>query len=298
MATLPQQPNRSTDELKLIANELRSDMIRALEAAGSGHPGGALSTAEIVTVLYFGGILRYDPQNPLAEDRDFFILSKGHAAPALYATFKQLGWLSDADLLSLRHLGSKLQGHPDRHMCPGIEVNTGSLGQGISIGLGAALGFELDAKRDGLDEPRRVFVLTGDGELQEGSNWEAIMYAAHRQVSNLVAIVDDNDLQIDGHVHEVCALGDLAGKFAAFGWNVLECDGHDLLDVQAALLSATAHTGSPTAIIAHTIKGKGVSFMEDQVGWHGVAPNHEQAEAALAELAAEREALLSAGKEA
>lgn len=298
MGALPQQPSRSASELMLVANELRHNIIRSLEAAGSGHPGGALSAVEIVTALYFGGILRYDPANPKADGRDFFILSKGHAAPVLYAAFKQLGWIDDADLLSLRHLGSKLQGHPDRHMCPGIEVNTGSLGQGLSIGLGAALGFLADAARDGSDDPRRVYVLTGDGELQEGSNWEAIMLAAHRRVSNLTCIVDFNDLQIDGHVHEVCSLGDLSGKFAAFGWNVAECNGHDLLDVSAALLAAQAHTAGPTAVIAHTVKGKGVSFMEDQVGWHGVAPNHEQAAAALAELDSEREALRATEKEA
>ena len=283
---LPEQPQRSVAELEQIASDLRVDIVRMLEASGSGHPGGSLSAADIIATLYFSGVMKYDPADYRADGRDFFILSKGHAAPALYAAFKQLGWISDADILSLRKLGSKLQGHPDPHMCPGIEVGTGSLGQGIAIASGVALGFAMDAAREGLAEPRHVFTLTGDGELQEGSNWEAFMFAAHRKLSNLTVIVDQNNLQIDGHVTDVCSLGDLPAKLTAFGWNVIECDGHSIPQIHAALQAALAHKDGPSALVCRTVKGKGVSFMEDQVNWHGIAPNAEQAKAAIAEIQA------------
>ena len=305
MARKPDTSVRTDAELRLLANQMRRNIIRMLEAAGSGHPGGSLSIAEMMATLWFGGVMSYDPREPKSHGRDLFILSKGHAAPAMYAVFAELGWITDADLLSLRHLGSKLQGHPDPHMCPGVEVGTGSLGQGLSIASGLALGLRMDVAGmpEDLRRLRQVFVVTGDGELQEGQNWEALMFAAHRGLDNLTLLVDLNDLQIDGHVSEVCSLGDLRTKLEAFGWDVAEADGHSIPELRAALTRAAGEAeGKPHAIICHTVKGKGVSFMENQVGWHGVAPTAEQAAEALAELDAERAALLAeaagAGKEA
>jgi transketolase len=258
-----------------------------LEASGSGHPGGSLSAADIMATLFFGGVLRYDHKSPNDHTRDRFFLSKGHAAPVLYATFHQLGWLSDEDMGTLRKLGSKLQGHPDNHACPGLEICSGSLGQGLSVGCGAALGMRMDAKRQ-KSAPYRVYVLCGDGEMQEGSNWEALMFAAHRGLDNLTMMLDLNNLQIDGHVTDICSLGDVPAKLAAFGWNVQVIDGHDVVAIKGALTKAADIKGSPQAIVCCTVKGKGVSFMEDQQGWHGKAPNAEQAATALAELDAER----------
>lgn len=278
----------TTRQLELVANAMRHDIITMLEAAGSGHPGGSLSAADVMAALFFSGEMEFDAENPGNHDLDHFVLSKGHAAPALYAVFHQLGWIDDQDLLTLRSLGSKLQGHPDSNALEGLEVCSGSLGQGLSVSAGIALGLKID-ERDP-SSPRRVFCLLGDGELQEGSNWEAMMFAAHRGLDNLVALLDLNNLQIDGHVTDVCSLGDVSAKLSAFGWSVQEVDGHDIDAVLGALRRAKAGAGSgrPNAIICRTVKGKGVSFMEDQAGWHGSAPSHEQAAAALAELDEER----------
>jgi transketolase len=284
---IPCQTSRPTTEIKLIANSMRHDIITELEASQSGHPGGSLSAADIMATLCFSGLMHYDPKNPDDHSQDHFILSKGHAAPVLYATFHQLGWLDDADMLTLRQLGSKLQGHPDAHACPGVEACSGSLGQGLSVSAGIALGLKMDAERDG-SAARRVFCLLGDGEMQEGSNWEAMMFAAHHKLDNLVAFLDLNNLQIDGHVTDVCSLGDIDAKFASFGWYVQRVDGHDVDAIEQATKAALAHTGCPSVVICKTIKGKGVSFMEDKQGWHGVAPDADQAAEAIAELDAQR----------
>ena len=287
---------RTDGEIALVANRMRRDIITMLEAAGTGHPGGSLSAADIIATLFFSGVMGYDPADPENPERDRFILSKGHIAPALYAVLSQVGYLPAEELLTLRKLGSRLQGHPDSNICPGVEVCTGSLGQGLSIAAGTALGFKLDAAA-GAPE-RRVFALTGDGELQEGQNWEAVMFAGNRGLDNLVAIVDNNNLQIDGHVSDVNDIQPLADKFRAFKWHVVECDGHNVASVRAALEAAVAHAGSPVAVIAKTVKGKGVSFMEDQASWHGNAPSAEQAKVALAEIDAVGEQLAAAVKEA
>lgn len=299
MATdaLRQANARSDAEIALIANRMRRDIIEMLGAAGSGHPGGSLSATDIMATLFYSGLFGMDPADPENPERDRFILSKGHAAPALYALLVQLGYIPHDEITTLRQVDSRLQGHPDRHACPGVEVCTGSLGQGLSVGSGIALGFKLDAKRDG-SEPRRVFVLLGDGEMQEGENWEAAMFAGNQELDNLVAIVDLNNLQIDGHVTDVNNIEPVADKFRAFGWETIAADGHDIASVRAALEAAVAVSGKPAVIVAKTIKGKGVSFMEDQVSWHGNAPSPEQTEVALAEIDAAYEALLAAQKEA
>ena len=284
-------PKRTTHELALIANSIRQDIIREVTAANSGHPGGSLSCTDMMSALWFSGAMDYNEADAEDHSRDRFFLSKGHAAPALYAVFHQLGWVEDADITTLRQLGSKLQGHPDCHALKGLEICSGSLGQGLSVSAGVALGLKLDDAE--ASEPRRVFCVLGDGEMQEGSNWEAMMFAAHRGLDNLVAMLDLNNLQIDGHVTDVCSLGDVDAKFAAFGWNVKRVCGHDIEAVLEALEWARGNAGSgkPSVIICETVKGKGVSFMEDQAGWHGKAPSAEQAEAALAELASARELL-------
>ncbi len=262
---------------------VRTDIIKMLHEAGSGHPGGSLSCTDILAALYFGGVLKHDPANPADPERDRFILAKGHAAPALYATLAEAGYIPVDELSTLRKLGTRLQGHPDSNLCPGVEVSTGSLGQGLSIAAGLAAGFKLDKL------PNRVFTVMGDGETQEGQVWEAATFAAHQKLGNLIAVVDLNGLQIDGHVEDVCASGTLAAKFAAFGWEVHEVDGHDI-DALISLFSSLKASSSdqPKMVIAHTVKGKGVSFMEDQAGWHGKAPNDEETERALAELAEAR----------
>ena len=273
-------------ELERRANDMRVDIVRMIAEAGSGHPGGSLSCADILAALYFGGVLEHDPENPEWEGRDRFILAKGHAAPALYAALAQAGYIPREELATLRKLGSRLQGHPDSNQVPGVEVSTGSLGQGLSIAAGAAAGLRLDGRN------QVVFALLGDGECQEGQVWEAAMFAAHRKLDNLVAIVDRNGLQIDGRTCDVCDPGDLGAKFAAFGWDVDEVDGHDLDALVAVLGAAKAgRDGRPHAVIARTVKGKGVPFMENEAGWHGKAPNAEQAAEALAALAGD------AGKE-
>lgn len=284
-------PKRSILDLELIANSMRQDIIRETEAGKSGHPGGSLSCSDMLSALWFSGAMKYDEHNQLDHTKDRFFLSKGHAAPALYAVFHQLGWIEDSDITTLRQLGSKLQGHPDCHALAGLEICSGSLGQGLSVSSGVALGLNID-DRDA-DEKRRVYCVLGDGEMQEGSNWEAMMFAAARKLDNIIALLDLNNLQIDGHVTDICSLGDIDAKFAAFGWNVKRIDGHNLPEILDALTWAQGNLGSdkPSVIICKTIKGKGVSFMEDQVGWHGKAPNAEQAAQALSELAAERDRL-------
>ena len=268
-------------ELERRARDMRVDIVRMIAEAGSGHPGGSLSCTDILCALYFGGAMEHDPQNPRWEGRDRFILAKGHAAPALYAALAHAGYFPREELATLRKLGSRLQGHPDSNQLPGVEVSTGSLGQGLSIAAGAAAGLALDGK------PQTVFALLGDGECQEGQVWEAAMFAAHRGLDNLVAIVDRNHLQIDGDTADVCDPGDVGAKFAAFGWSVREVDGHDIPALVEALRAAKAErAGKPCVLVAHTVKGKGVSFMEGQAGWHGKAPNAEQLAAALADLGA------------
>lgn len=268
-----------SQKLDAQATEIRKDIVTMISKAGSGHPGGSLSCADILCALYFGGVLEYDPKNPKLETRDYFILAKGHAAPALYATLAHAGYFPVEELATLRKLGTRLQGHPDSNQVPGVEVSTGSLGQGLSISAGIACGLELAQSK------QRVFTVLGDGECEEGQVWEAAMFAAHRKLGNLIAIIDNNHLQIDGCIEDVCSPEDLGAKFEAFGWDVVHVDGHDT-DALVELLSAlkASDVQKPHCVIANTIKGKGVSFMENQAGWHGVAPNEEQLAQALAEL--------------
>ncbi|MGN0710827.1 MAG: transketolase [Anaerovoracaceae bacterium] len=267
-------------ELKEMADKIRIDVIRAIHAAGSGHPGGSLSAADIVTALYFRE-MNIDPKNPKMLTRDKFILSKGHAGPVQYAALAEKGFFPKEDLLTLRKLGSKLQGHPDMKKVPGIEMSTGSLGQGFSVATGMALANRLD------DNEGRVYVLLGDGEIQEGIVWEAAMSAAHYKLDNLVAILDWNGLQIDGKNEDVMTVAPVDEKFRSFGWNVLYIDGHNMDEIVEAFTKARNTEGKPTVIIAKTIKGKGVSFMEDNPGWHGKAPNDEEAKQAVEELGGE-----------
>lgn len=259
------------------ARTIRRHIIRMLAEAGSGHPGGSLSAADIITALYFR-VLRLDPKNPGWPDRDRFVLSKGHAAPALYAALAERGFFPVEDLWGLRKINSHLQGHPDMRKTPGVEASTGSLGQGLAMANGMALAGKLD-KRD-----YRVYALIGDGEMEEGEIWEAAMAAAHYRLDNLTVFLDYNGLQIDGPTSQVMSSEPVEDKWRAFRWNVLNIDGHDFDQILAAIELAKGHRGQPTIIIARTIKGKGVSFMENAVGWHGNAPTREQAEQALAEL--------------
>lgn len=275
------------DAVKRAARGMRRDIVEMIAAAGSGHPGGSLSSADIVATLYFGGVLRHDPTDPGWPERDRFVLSKGHAAPVLYAALAQAGYFGHDHLSTLRKLGSILQGHPDSKKTPGVEISTGSLGQGLSVAAGLATGLRGGEVAEPSVQDRTVFVLLGDGELQEGQVWEAAMFAAHEGLSNLVAIVDDNGLQIDGACTEVMCLGEIEAKFAAFGWRTLTCDGHDVEAIRAALMEARSHSGGPCVVVAHTVKGKGVSFMEDHAGWHGKAPSADETAQALAELATE-----------
>ncbi len=263
-----------------FARQMRIEIIRMLAAAGSGHPGGSLSATDIMAVLY-NEALRLDPGQPRWAERDRFVLSKGHAAPALYAALALKGYFPTADLADLRKLGSKLQGHPDMNKLPGVDICTGSLGQGISAACGMALAGKID------QAPYRVYALMGDGEQQEGQVWEAAMFAAHYQLDNFIAFLDHNHLQIDGNIEKVLSPEPLDAKWAAFGWQVIPCDGHDLDSIRQALKTAWAVQGKPCLILAETVKGKGVSFMENQAGWHGQAPKPDQAEQALAELAEE-----------
>lgn len=266
------------------ATRIRKDIVEMIAEAGSGHPGGSLSAADIVATLYFGDVIKHDPANPDWAERDRFILSKGHAAPVLYAALAEAGYFGRDHLLTLRKLGSMLQGHPDSKKTPGVEVSTGSLGQGLSISAGLAAGLRGGEFPEPAHDDRTVYCLLGDGEIQEGQVWEGAMFAAHEKLANLVAIVDHNGLQIDGACTEVMCLGGVAAKFTAFDWHVLEIDGHDVAAVREALLAAKAYSEGPVMIVAHTIKGKGVSFMEGEAGWHGKAPSPEQVAIAISEL--------------
>ncbi len=268
-------------ELQKIANKVRKGIIMGVHAAKAGHPGGSLSAADVFTYLYFKE-MKIDPKNPKDENRDRFVLSKGHTAPGLYAALAQRGYFPEEDLLTLRHIGSHLQGHPCIAHTPGIDMSSGSLGQGIS----AAVGMAVSAKLQGKDY--RVYTLLGDGEIQEGQVWEAAMFAGHRKLDNLVVIVDNNGLQIDGAVADVCSPYPIDKKFEAFGFYVINVeDGNDMEQLDAAFLEARKIKGQPTVIIMKTVKGKGVSFMENEVGWHGKAPNDEQYELAMRELSEE-----------
>ena len=271
-------------ELQKVANEVRKGIITSVHAAKAGHPGGSLSAADIFTYLYFEE-MNVDPKDPKKADRDRFVLSKGHTAPGLYSALTQKGYFPVEDLETLRHLGSYLQGHPDMKHIPGVDMSSGSLGQGIS----AAVGLAIAGKMDNADY--RVYTLLGDGEIQEGQVWEASMMAGFRKLDNLVVIVDNNNLQIDGAIDEVCSPYPIDKKFEAFNFHVINIDGNDFDQIDAAFKEAKATKGMPTAIIAHTVKGKGVSFMENQVGWHGTAPNDEQYAVALEELEKAGEAL-------
>ena len=271
-------------ELQKVANEVRKGIITSVHAAKAGHPGGSLSAADIFTYLYFEE-MNVDPKDPKKADRDRFVLSKGHTAPALYSALAQKGYFPVEDLETLRHLGSYLQGHPDMKHIPGVDMSSGSLGQGIS----AAVGMAIAGKMDNADY--RVYTLLGDGEIQEGQVWEASMMAGFRKLDNLVVIVDNNNLQIDGAIDEVCSPYPIDKKFEAFNFHVINIDGNDFDQIDAAFKEAKATKGMPTAIIAHTVKGKGVSFMENQVGWHGTAPNDEQYAVAMEELEKAGEAL-------
>ncbi len=265
-------------KLAEVACSLRRDVVKMISAAGSGHPGGSLSIAEILTVLYFQE-MRIDPQAPADPLRDRFVLSKGHAAPALYAVLAARGFFSQDLLGTLRQVGSPLQGHPDMRKVPGVEISTGSLGQGLSVANGMALASRLSS----LDY--RVYVILGDGETQEGQIWEAAMTAAHYRLDNLVAFLDYNGLQIDGNTSQVMTVDPVKEKWQAFGWHVEEIDGHDLEKITAALHLARQVKGKPVMIIAHTVKGKGVCFMENNASWHGMAPDTAETEQALKELA-------------
>ena len=264
--------------LKRTAYDVRIGIIKALNNAGSGHPGGSLSSADIVTALYFDE-MNIDPENPQMEGRDKCIFSKGHAGPAQLSAMALRGFFPMEDFMTLRKLGSIFQGHPNIKI-PGIEMSTGSLGQGFSVSVGMAMANKLDS------DPGRIYCVLGDGELQEGLVWEAAMSAAHYKLDNLVAIVDHNGLQIDGRNDDVMTVMPIKEKFAGFGWNVVQINGHDMGEIQDAFTKARNCEGKPTVIIAETIKGKGVSFMEDQVGWHGKAPDSTQTAEALAELEA------------
>ena len=271
-------------ELQKVANEVRKGIITSVHAAKAGHPGGSLSAADIFTYLYFEE-MNVDPKDPKKADRDRFVLSKGHTAPGLYSALAQKGYFPVEDLETLRHLGSYLQGHPDMKHIPGVDMSSGSLGQGIS----AAVGMAIAGKMDNADY--RVYTLLGDGEIQEGQVWEASMMAGFRKLDNLVVIVDNNNLQIDGAIDEVCSPYPIDKKFEAFNFHVINIDGNDFDQIDAAFKEAKATKGMPTAIIAHTVKGKGVSFMENQVGWHGTAPNDEQYAVAMEDLEKVGEAL-------
>ena len=263
--------------LNEITNVIRKDIVSMICKSKSGHPGGSLSAVEILTALYFDQ-MNIDPTNPKMEDRDRFVLSKGHAAPALYATLAQRGYFAKEELNNLRQLGSMLQGHPDMKKVPGVEMSTGSLGQGFSVACGMAMAAKLD------NAPWNVYALLGDGEVQEGIIWEAAMSAAHYKLDNMIAFLDYNGLQIDGEVESVMNINPIEDKFKTFGWNVITIDGHDFDQIFAALDMAKDTVDKPTMIIAKTIKGKGVSFMENQASWHGSAPSEEQLEQALSEL--------------
>lgn len=272
---------KSLESLKDITKNIRQDIIKMLTESGSGHPGGSLSAVEIMTTLYFNE-MNVDPKNPKDPNRDRFVLSKGHAAPVLYSVLAEKGFFNKEELMGLRKLGSMLQGHPNMNYIPGVDMSTGSLGQGISAAVGMALAGKLDKKE------YRVYTLLGDGELEEGQVWEASMAAAHYKLDNLTAFVDFNGLQIDGDVEDVMNPNPIADKFVAFGWNVIALeDGHDLESIKNAIEEGKKVKDKPTMVVCKTIKGKGVSFMENEAGWHGSTPNKEQCEQALSEIGGE-----------
>jgi transketolase len=275
------QPTRSLEELQAIAKQIRRHIVEMTGAAKSGHPGGSLSAVEILVTLFFGGVLRHDPKRPDWPERDRFILSKGHGAPALYAVLAECGYeAAPRELLkTLRKLGSPYQGHPDKRFLPVLEASTGSLGQGLSIAMGMGFAARLNGN------PSRTYVLLGDGEIQEGQIWEAAMFGAYHKIGNVTAIVDYNKMQLDGFIKDVMEVEPLVAKWQAFGWHVLEVDGHSFPALFAAFTLAREVRGKPTVIIAHTVKGKGVSFMENNPKFHGVAPTPEEVELALKELA-------------
>lgn len=264
-------------ELKKIANEIRKDIITSVFSAKSGHPGGSLSSADILTYLYFEE-MNIDPKNPQKQDRDRFVLSKGHVAPVYYSTLANRGFFPTEDLKTLRKIGSYLQGHPDKKHIPGVDMSTGSLGQGISAAVGMALSAKLG------NDNYRTYTLLGDGEIQEGQVWEAAMFAGHKKLDNLVVIIDNNGLQIDGNIEEVCSPYPIDEKFKSFNFHVINIDAHNFDEIKMAFDEARAIKDKPTAIIAKSIKGKGISFMENQACWHGSAPNEEQYELAMKEL--------------
>ena len=272
---------KNKEELVEISKQIRKDIVQMLTESASGHPGGSLSATDIVTTLFFSE-LNIDPNNPKDENRDRFVLSKGHAAPVLYSALARRGFFDPKELLTLRKTGSRLQGHPNMNDLPGIDMSTGSLGQGISAAVGMALSGKADNKS------YRVYALLGDGELEEGQVWEASMCAAHYKLDNLTAFVDFNGLQIDGEITKVMNPSPIDKKFEAFGWNVLVIDGHNYDEILDAIEKAKTHKGQPTAIICNTVKGKGVSFMENEASWHGTAPNKEQCEIALKELGGDK----------
>ena len=272
-----------TNELREMTKTIRSDIVTMIHKAGSGHPGGSLSAAELVTALYFE-VMKVDPKEPAWEGRDRFILSKGHVAPLIYSVLARKGFFPVEELWTLRRLGSILQGHPHKQSTPGLDCSSGSLGQGLSIANGLAIGFKKQGRAN------RVFCLMGDGELQEGQIWEAVMTAAQQKLDNLCGIVDFNQVQLDGNVPDIKDLGDLAAKWHDFGWNVIRLDGHDMEQVVRAFRMAEAYKGKPTVLIADTVKGKGVSFMENDCNWHGNAPDEAQLQAALKEINGEVEA--------
>ena len=267
----------TNQELQKTANEVRKDIITALHAAGAGHPGGSLSSTDIFTYLYFEE-MNIDPKNVKDPNRDRFVLSKGHCAPGLYSVMAERGYLPKEELTTLRKLGSRLQGHPSMQYLPGLDMSSGSLGQGISAACGMALSGKMDNK------DYRVYTLLGDGEIQEGQVWEAAMFAGFRKLDNLVVIVDNNNLQIDGPIDKVCSPYPIDKKFEAFNFHVININGHDFDEIRAAFKEAKETKGMPTAIIAHSVKGKGVSFMENQAGWHGKAPNDDEYKQAMQEL--------------
>jgi transketolase len=271
-------------ELQKTANEIRKGIVTAVHSAKSGHPGGSLSAADIFTYLYFEE-MNIDPKNPKWEDRDRMVLSKGHVAPGWYATLAERGYFPKEDLVTLRHTGSYLQGHPDMKHIPGVDMSSGSLGQGVSAAVGMAAAAKFDHK------DYRVYTLTGDGEIQEGQIWEAAMWAGFKKLDNLVVIVDNNNLQIDGAIDEVCSPYPIDKKFEAFNFHVININGNDFDEIRAAFEEAKNTKGQPTAIIAKTVKGKGISFMENNAGWHGKAPNDEEYAQAMEELTKAGEAL-------
>lgn len=277
MTTETKNKKLSVEELKKMAVSVRKDIVEMIANVNSGHPGGSLSAADLVTALYFH-VMNHNPADPHWEDRDRFILSKGHACPALYSCMARTGYFPMEELKTLRQINSRIQGHPEVRKLPGIEASTGSLGQGLSIGLGLAEGAKVQNKS------YRTYVLTGDGELDEGQVWESALYGGHKSVDNLVAIVDSNKQQLDGWVKDIMPLGPLADKWVSFGWEVIEIDGHDMQQILDAFAKAETIKGKPTVIIANTIKGKGVSFMENNLEFHGAAPSESQLKQALQEL--------------